>query len=147
MTWEEISKELFEEKTEKRFELIWETDEMCNVFDNDLNVNSTISVEDVVDLLNEQHETIQRLNRNIDELLSVNVEKELLEENKQLKQRINVLNDQITAQGIVIESYQNRNQKLFDEKEHIKQTIRDMIEYERTELGRSVLKQLWEAIR
>ena len=89
MTWEEISKELFEEKTEKRFELIWETDEMCNVFDNDLNVNSTISVEDVVDLLNEQHETIQRLNRNIDELLSVNVEKELLEENKQLKQRIN----------------------------------------------------------
>ena len=87
MTWEEISKELFEEKTEKRFELIWETDEMCNVFDNDLNVNSTISVEDVVDLLNEQHETIQRLNRNIDELLSVNVEKELFEENEQLKKQ------------------------------------------------------------
>jgi hypothetical protein len=40
--------------TEKRFELIWETDEMCNVFDNDLNVNSTLSVEEVVDLLNNQ---------------------------------------------------------------------------------------------
>ena len=29
----------------------------------------------------------------------------------------------------------------------IKQTIKDMMENERTELGRSVLKQLWEAIR
>lgn len=38
----------------KRFELIWETDEMCNVFDNDLNVNSTLSVEEVVDVLNNQ---------------------------------------------------------------------------------------------
>lgn len=40
--------------TEKRFELIWETDEMCNIFDNDLNVNSTLSVEEVVDVLNNQ---------------------------------------------------------------------------------------------
>lgn len=72
MTWEEISKELFEEKTEKRFELIWETDEMCNVFDNDLNVNSTISVEDVVDLLNELHEENQRLNQTLE-----NIQKEL----------------------------------------------------------------------
>ena len=46
--------------TDKRFELIWETDEMCNVFDNDLNVNSTISVEDVVDLLNELYEEVER---------------------------------------------------------------------------------------
>ena len=29
----------------------------------------------------------------------------------------------------------------------IKQTIKDMMENERTELGRSVLKQLWEAIQ
>ena len=114
----------------------------------DLNNHKFINYgEECCNLLNEQHETIERLKVNIDELLSVNVEKELFEENEQLKQRINVLDDQITAQGIVIEGYQNRNQKLFDEKEHIKQTIRDMIEYERTELGRSVLKQLWESIQ
>ena len=71
----------------------------------------------------------------------------LEKENEQLKQRINVLDDQITAQGIVIESYQNRNQKLFDEKEHIKHTIKTMMENERTELGKSVLKQLYEAIQ
>lgn len=71
----------------------------------------------------------------------------LHEENEQLKQRINVLDDQITAQGIVIEGYQNRNQKLFDENKHIKQTIHDMMENERTELGQSILKQLWEQIQ
>ena len=73
--------------------------------------------------LNEQHETIERLKQNITELLSVDIEEELLKENKQLKQRINVLDDQITAQGIVIEGYQNRNQKLFDEKEQLKKEL------------------------
>ena len=43
-------------------------------------------VEEVCPLLNEQHETIQRLKQNIDELLSVNIEEELLKENEQLKQ-------------------------------------------------------------
>ena len=43
-------------------------------------------VSDVCSLLNEQHETIQRLQENINELLSVNVEEELEKENKQLKQ-------------------------------------------------------------
>lgn len=42
--------------------------------------------EECCNLLNEQHETIQRLQQNIDELLSVNVEEELLEENKQLRE-------------------------------------------------------------
>ena len=42
-------------------------------------------VSDVCDLLNMQHETIQRLNQNVDELLSVNIEEELLKENEQLK--------------------------------------------------------------
>ena len=42
-------------------------------------------VSDVCSLLNEQHETIERLKQNIDELLSVNVEEELLKENEQLK--------------------------------------------------------------
>ena len=33
------------------------------------------------------------------------------------------------------------------ENEHIKQTIKDMINTERTEIGKSVLKQLYEAIQ
>ena len=45
-------------------------------------------VSDVCDLLNEQHETIQRLKQNIDELLSVDIEEELLKENEQLKQQL-----------------------------------------------------------
>ena len=39
-------------------------------------------------VLNEQHETIQRLKQNIDELLSVDIEEELLKENEQLKHRL-----------------------------------------------------------
>lgn len=42
---------------------------------------------DLMDLLNEQHETIERLKRNVDELLSVDIEEELLKENEQLKQQ------------------------------------------------------------
>ena len=45
-------------------------------------------VSDVCDLLNEQHETIQRLQQNIDELLSVDIEEELLKENEHLKKHI-----------------------------------------------------------
>ena len=52
----------------ERFELIWETDEMCNVFDNDLDVNSTLSVEEVVDLLNKYSKENEQLKRQVDEL-------------------------------------------------------------------------------
>ena len=48
-------------------------------------------VSDVCDLLNEQHETIERLKQNINELLSVDIEKELLEENEQLRKDSTVL--------------------------------------------------------
>ena len=37
--------------------------------------------------------------------------------------------------------------ELHEENEHIKHTIKTMMKTERTELGRSVLKQLWEAIQ
>ena len=37
--------------------------------------------------------------------------------------------------------------KLEKENEHIKHTIKTMMETERTELGQSVLRQLWEAIQ
>ena len=39
------------------------------------------------------------------------------------------------------------NINLRKENEHIKQTIKTMLENERTELGKSVLKQLYEAIQ
>jgi len=41
----------------------------------------------------------------------------------------------------------NELNKLTEENEHIKQTIKDMIKTERTELGQSVLRQLGEAIQ
>ena len=68
----EKENEQLKQSNEDARHLIWETDEMCNVFDNDLNVNSTISVEDVVDLLNELHEENQRLNQTLE-----NIQKEL----------------------------------------------------------------------
>ena len=50
-----------------------------------------LTFNDVVVLLNEQHETIQRLKQNIDELSSINVEEELLKENEQLKSEFKAL--------------------------------------------------------
>ena len=50
-----------------------------------------IDTHEVVQILNEQHETIQRLKQNIDELLSINVEEELLKENEQLKEQVGEL--------------------------------------------------------
>ena len=65
-------------------------------------------VSDVCDLLNEQHETIQRLNQNVDELLFVNVEKELLEENEQLKQDRNALIHLLENQSMIIEELHSK---------------------------------------
>lgn len=36
---------------------------------------------------------------------------------------------------------------LHEENEHIKNTIQDMIQTEKTELGKSILKQLWSRIQ
>ena len=49
--------------------------------------------EECCDLLNEQHETIQRLKQNIDELLSVDIEEELLKKNEQLRKENKKLRD------------------------------------------------------
>ena len=93
---------------------------------NDLGVLPFSSASSLCDLLNALHE-----------------------ENEQLKQRVNVLDDQITAQGIVIEGYQNRNQKLFNENEQIKQeldyiqnSITEHIKHQKTELGQKALKEV-----
>lgn len=79
-----------------RFELIWETDEMCNVFDND--VVSTLSVEEVCDLLNEYD---RRCNR-------------WVSENNRLKKEI-----------ILIEK---RADKVYNENEQLKQALREQLE-------------------
>ena len=87
----------------------------------DLNNHKFINYgEECCNLLNEQHETIQRLKQNITELLSVDIEKELLEENEQLKQkikdlRIGVLDSiheadeiQCTCNPCIVEEYVKR---------------------------------------
>ena len=55
----------------------------------DLNNHKFIDYgEECCNLLNEQHETIQRLKGNITELLSVDIEEELLKENKRLRKAV-----------------------------------------------------------
>ena len=67
--------------------------------------------------------------------ICINKMNELADENEQLKS-----SDTIT-------DLETKIMKLKQENEHIKHTIKTMMENERTELGRSVLKQLWEAIQ
>lgn len=169
--------------TDKRFTINME-DECIDDAKNEIFIdfNDKIDFYQLCELLNEQHETIERLKQNVEELLSVSVEKELFEENEQLKQaytqlkhRHSLLHDVCIDAECDRDSYrkdivslEEENEQLkeqnadwetaFDNCKHykeaygteivkIKQTIKDMMENERTELGRSVLKQLWEAIR
>ena len=67
----------------------------CGTLIDMTNRNTYDYVSDVCELLNEQHEAIQRLKQNIDELSSVDIEEELLEENEQLKSFI----DDLTTKG------------------------------------------------
>jgi hypothetical protein len=58
----------------------------------DLNNHKFINYgEECCNLLNEQHETIERLKQNVDELLSINVEEELLKETEQLRHDATIL--------------------------------------------------------
>lgn len=67
----------------------------------DLNNNKFIDYgEECCNLLNEQHETIQRLKQNIDELLFVNVEEELLNENERLKAQLNDREKRVTDKDV-----------------------------------------------
>ena len=89
---------------------------------------------DLMDLLNEQHETIQRLKQNIDELLSVNVEEELLKENEQLKKayaqlkhRHSLLHDVCIDAECDRDSYRKDIASLEKENEQLKNKI-DVLE-------------------
>ena len=66
---------------------------------------------------------------------------ELNNENRILTEEIKDFQDLLTQKEETL------CQPIIKENQFIKRTIKDMIETERTELGRSVLKQLWEAIQ
>jgi hypothetical protein len=125
---------------------------------------------EVVDLLNDLHEERNYFERkkcrywnkfNLAQLDNINLQKEneqlkhklqqqemeyatdlhrLAEENEKLKEQIADLETSFDICKHYKEAYGTEIVK-------IKQTIKDMLENERTELGRSVLRQLWEAIQ
>jgi DNA anti-recombination protein RmuC len=72
----------------------------------------------------------------------------ILDENEQLKQQIQRERTVSTKQHLKwSKEAEEQIQTLQEENEHIKTTIQNMLDTERTELGQSVLKQLWEAIQ
>lgn len=47
----------------------------------------------------------------------------------------------------VVKELDKENKELKNENQYIKNTIKEMLDNERTEIGKSVLKQLWEVIQ
>jgi len=111
-----------------------------------------LTLEEADELLNTLHEENQALKK----------------QNKMLRTNVGKLTDDVKYLRNLPSIHQKENEQLkqqnadwetsFDKCKHykeaygteivkIKQTIKDMIKTERTELGRSVLKQLWEAIQ
>lgn len=84
--------------------------------------------DEVVNRLNEQHETIERLKVNINELLSVNVEKELLEENEQLKTVINRYEKYSNKKNDELNFRQLDILKLKEENDELKLLIKKVLE-------------------
>ena len=60
---------------------------------------------------------------------------------------LNELHEENKEQKRAMRIAEHYNEQLENEIIHIKTTIKTMMENERTELGRSVLKQLWSAIQ
>ena len=132
----------------KRF--VASVDESC-IVDN-LDNKGLYSVVDTVECLNELHEENNELrlqlnlcsdqrnefHRGVRE--NANRVGKLKKENEELKQQNADWETSFDICKHYKEAYSTEIVK-------IKQTIKDMMENERTELGRSVLKQLWEAIQ
>ena len=72
--------------------------------------------------------------------ICINKMNELAEENKQLKTIIQQLRTDNTKQKKLLNTTMKEN-------EHIKTTIKDMINTERTEIGKMTLRQLWRQIQ
>ncbi len=98
----------------------------------DTTTNMTFdSFMEIITVLNGQSKKITGLNKEKEQLIQcynnvLNEMDSIVEENEQLKHYKEAYGTEIVK---------------------IKQTIKDMMENERTELGCSVLKQLWEAIQ
>lgn len=108
--------------TEKRFEMkdpnCWGYPITDNKTGTVYNCNSNIWMKELVGVLNALHE-----------------------ENKSLKKQ---LDDTIDLLAKEINSSENAFEGLLKENQHIKQTIIEAYQTERTEIGKSVLKQLIE---
>lgn len=124
--------------TAKRFQIIHIGNPYeCVIKDHDTNNtigmfdSTTEPVNEVVDLLNELHEEVQSQSIVI----------------KGYQDRNEILNQQICDKNKILLTEIEIGEKLHKENIRIKQTIHDMMETERTELGKSVLKQLYEAIQ
>ena len=121
------------------------------------------SCENCCILLNELHEENMNLRKEKECDKQVFTKKRLHEllqqtrkENEQLKSSdtITDLETEIMNLKTTIQQLTNDNTKqkkklntAMKENEHIKQTIKDMIESERTELGKMTLRQLWRQIQ
>ena len=108
-------------KTEKRFTIFGEWHNDCVIDEIRDNTGEYVTIGRVVDLLNE---------------------------NEELKSRVEYLERKIDRERT---SYQKQHEKweeeIQKENEYIKNTIKEAYETERTDLGKSVLKQLLEQLQ
>ena len=104
----------------KRFENVEIDKRYCLICLNDNIRFRSLSEEGLEDLLNE-------LNDENEQLKSENID---------LKVRLDICKKPLFSK-----------RQLHQENQHIKHTIKTMMENERTEIGKNTLKQLWEAIQ
>lgn len=116
---------------DKRFTLAYEKGKWWAVRDGEI----TLWKEEVIGLLNEQHETIQNKQNHI-----VVLENKIVRMRKAIH-KLEWLSSHRNADLI------RENGQLNRENKHIKTTVKQLYESERTELGKSVLKQVMEAIQ
>ena len=62
-------------------------------------------------------------------------------------EKLEKLKSEIQDKRLGINLFNAENTLLMEENEHIKQTIKDMINTERTELGKMTLRHLWRQIQ
>ena len=140
----------------KRF--VASVDESC-IVDN-LDNKGLYSVVDTVECLNNLHEENEELKEEIKDYNDAlaRLEEKLQRERKSTQQQhqkwSKEAEQQIQQLKDIIDQLRTDNtqqkkllNKTMKQNHHLKTTIKTMMENERTELGRSVLRQLWEAIQ
>ena len=119
----------------------------CNIYDNEEFLGTVILSDGVKfsGLLNEQHETIERLNQQL-RIFSDGLKAEI-RETKEVFEDYSECVDEKKQLKKENEQLQHYKEAYGTEIVKIKQTIKDMIESERTELGKMTLRQLWRQIQ